>query len=407
MTSLSLSTAPQLPTELLIDIVSLSLPPDITKDESWTEHASLLCRYSLVSRNGRKIAPATLFERIVVSSARAANQLCRTLTGQYSERRDLAPLCKSLSFGRHLYGFIHARDLRFKELVTLMADVEELELRSLRDVVPWGWMRYTSMLLTLSSNSTDADFPASCTTELRQLRLERSFLVKSMGEGPPRVTTNTSHLLLVNTGLFAGALRPKAYPKLSFLPLGAYRAPHAAAKTVKSLVKDFAPHIGAFRADEYSMHLIHDWKPKWNSLSAYGVRLWLSSFGDGSLYDRLNLPQKAFLHHLYLEDPMLPALFTLNAWEAHATLVAELLEANPIASSLSAIKTIRLPGHPHSTGCRANDIRDLVARLATLGEEKDVSWTEEVEEGETDEDCGVWTKDDSFLRLMKSVDRQS
>ncbi|ORY89345.1 hypothetical protein BCR35DRAFT_350345 [Leucosporidium creatinivorum] len=392
MHSLSPSNAPQLPTELLVEIINLSLPHSISSDESWSEHASLLSKYSLVSRIWRKIAQAKLYERIVVRSAKAANRLCRTLSGQYSERRDLAPLCKSLRLGRTFgYDYAVADDLRFRELVKLMANVEELELRSVRDLVPWHWMRCT---------------------ELRQLRLERCTLVKGMGEGPPRVTSNISHLLLAESDIFAGAFRPKAYPKLTFLSLGACNdsAGHDRQDLTKALLKDFAPQLEAFRADELSMPLVRNWKPKWKSLRAYGVRLWLPYFNDGSHYSWLNLPEKVVLEHLYFEDPVLAGRVPeLNAWEAHATLVVELLEADPIAPALSSIKTIHLPGSPDSSGDNASKVRDLVSRLTKLGEEKEVeiTWSEEVAEGETDEDRAVWTKDDSFLSFMKSVSGRS
>lgn len=135
MTSLLPSLAPQLPTELLVECIRLSLPRNIDKDEDWRQHATSVTNYSLVSRIWTQIAQGMLYERIVVRSAKAANRLCRTLTGQYSQRRDLAPLCKSLRFDA-VFAYWIGRELRFKKLVTLMADVEELELRNLRDVVP-------------------------------------------------------------------------------------------------------------------------------------------------------------------------------------------------------------------------------------------------------------------------------
>lgn len=145
MTSLFTTSAPQLPTELLVECIRLSLPRNIAKEEDWKEHATSLTKYSLVSRIWRQIAQGMLYERIVVHSATAANRLCRTFTGQYSQRRDLAPLCQSLRFDSASADFdLIARDLRFNELLTLMAEVEELELRGLRDVVPWDWMRCTS-----------------------------------------------------------------------------------------------------------------------------------------------------------------------------------------------------------------------------------------------------------------------
>lgn len=208
-----------------------------------------------------------------------------------------------------------------------------------------------------------------------------------MGERPPRVTSNITHLILVNTDPFVGAFRPRAYPKLSFLSLGDYRPPHLAEPSdLQSLMKDFAPQLGAFRVDEFSPHLFHDWKPRWKALQAYGVRLWLSDFEDGSQYTHLNLPQKTSLQHLYFEDPILPSQSNLDVWEAHAALVVELLEANPIPPALSAIKTIRLPGCPDVTG-GAVEVANLMARLASLGEEKDImiSWAVDGEEGAADD----------------------
>jgi len=228
-----------------------------------------------------------------------------------------------------------------------------------------------------------------------------------MGERPPRFPSSVSHLFLANTHLFAGAFQPKAYPKLSFLSLGAYRAPHVAASTVKALVKDFAPQISAFRADQYSMHLVRSWKPEWNSLGAHGVCIRHRCFADGTVHKQLNLPQKVSLRFLYFEDPKQPEISALDLWKAHATLVAELLEADPIAPSLSGIKTIRFPGRPELTEDHAGEVRDLVARLAALGEDVQISWNEEVEEGGTDQECGLWTEGDSFLRFVKSLDGQS
>lgn len=122
--------SPQLPSDLITDIIKLCLPPE--SFSSFAERSEALRNFSLMSPVWRELAQEELFRSPVVQSVKAANCFVRTL----EERPRLARRVRSLRIRGGDWEKVGARDalIQAGEVLELCPEVRKVRVRNVIEV---------------------------------------------------------------------------------------------------------------------------------------------------------------------------------------------------------------------------------------------------------------------------------
>lgn len=210
-------TLPQLPNEIIVDILLLSLPQ--RRPSTFVKRSALLRVFALLSFAWRPLAQAKLFTHLVIRDTRGARLLLRT----FQDRPEWAERARSLSFcaalskrGRVL---LPSAQLRMREVLQACPAVQQLGIRGIRDVsIDWFIELPGACLKLLACSKTDLRAAAGLT----KLIISDSWVV---GQSHPHYRLPTLvHLSLRCVNITQSALpllSPSALPSLRALALHA------------------------------------------------------------------------------------------------------------------------------------------------------------------------------------------